>query len=283
LQRRKGIRRRLGLAALLVVCLAAVGALGARRTGVDPIHVVLAPNFTRTQPAQPLRVAVWNIHGGKGARGQSLEPIVAGLTGVDLAALLEVHATFDWAGGNQAQQLGERLGLQSAFFPAERRFWRDHLGGALLARPPLLGWSTRPLPCTQHKGFRSYTVAQVAWGDQRLQCLVAHLDRRQDRETQLRRVLDEFLKLPAPALLLGDLNTVAEDPLLAAFLKTNDVADPLAERPAAAGRVDWILGRGVRFASAGVLHNAGSDHPCFWADVAPADAAVARPGEGVRR
>jgi endonuclease/exonuclease/phosphatase family metal-dependent hydrolase len=113
-------------------------------------------------------------------------------------------------------------------------------------------------------------LVEVEQGPSALHVLVTHLDRVQDRAAQLDRVTAEFLSLPEPALLMGDLNTTADDPQLARLLAEPGVRDLVAEglgpKPPPV-RIDWILGRGLRALQAGVVDTRASDHPLVWAEV----------------
>jgi hypothetical protein len=83
----------------------------------------------------------------------------------------------------------------------------------------------------------------------------------------LRTVIDLFLALRPPAMLLGDLNTTRDDPLLRDLLATPSVADALANSPAGSGRIDWIITHGLKTVASGMSPAGASDHPQFWADL----------------
>lgn len=221
-------------------------------------------------PSDFLRVATFNIHGGRDGQDQ---PALAGdaqsLAGVHLAGLNEVRG--GWR-GDQTGWLGERLGLAGLYAPSERRWWRDHWGNALLSAAPVGDWQRVPLPGSRGKGYRNYLTAEVSCLGTTLHVLLTHIDTRHDRQAQLQTVGEAFLRLPEPALLMGDLNSDANDPLIQRLLATPGVTDCLAE--AAGGykrrRIDWILARGLRTVRCGIREQHASDHPCFWADVAVA-------------
>jgi endonuclease/exonuclease/phosphatase family metal-dependent hydrolase len=91
----------------------------------------------------------------------------------------------------------------------------------------------------------------------------------QDRAAQLASVIEAFLALPAPAIMMGDLNTLADDPQMARLLARDDVHDAVAEALGrqAPQRIDWILTRGLRGVASGVERNEASDHPLVWAEL----------------
>jgi endonuclease/exonuclease/phosphatase family metal-dependent hydrolase len=132
-------------------------------------------------------------------------------------------------------------------------------------------WRRVPLPHSNVKGHGNYLEAELSFAGGTLHLLLTHVDRRRDRQAQLAAVLARFAELPTPAVLLGDLNSTAEEPQLQELLAGGDVGDPLSlpgawgERP----RYDWILTRGLRVLAAGVTDSAASDHPAFWVEVAP--------------
>lgn len=72
-----------------------------------------------------------------------------------------------------------------------------------------------------------------------------------------------------PAILMGDLNTRRDDPWLQPRLGSGEwidcVGPLLTDDPPQ--RIDWILGRGVKPVSAGLVDHGASDHPCVWAEL----------------
>ncbi|MFM8219816.1 MAG: endonuclease/exonuclease/phosphatase family protein, partial [Planctomycetaceae bacterium] len=82
-----------------------------------------------------------------------------------------------------------------------------------------------------------------------------------------------FEELPPPAILMGDLNTTAVDPLLAPLLADEEIVNPFAGQvvPTTAGRgqIDWILVKGLQVRDAGWHDTGASDHPLLWVDLSP--------------
>jgi endonuclease/exonuclease/phosphatase family metal-dependent hydrolase len=253
----------------VVVLAAAVLAKGSYRQATGPAQGAAFQGTTRVSgqsQRQTLRVATCNIHGGKDAQGShSLERIAECLQDLDLIALNEVRGGL-WSGSpNQAETLGERVGLAWLFAPAERRWWRDNFGNGCLTSLPVTRWQRTPLAGPQRGSRRNVLWVQTKYRGRDLQVLITHLDRQSDREDQLRAVTRQFLELTEPCLLLGDLNSREDDPGLLELLATPGVRDPIREVLGAAtpSRIDWILTRGLRGVQAKSCDNGASDHPCF--------------------
>ena len=102
-----------------------------------------------------------------------------------------------------------------------------------------------------------------------VQIIVTHIDHRFDTTSQLQAVSSLFLGLSEPAILMGDLNVSDDDPRLGELLGTRGVLDALAAAPEKppAGRIDWILVRGLECKSGGVVDHGESDHPLVWAEL----------------
>jgi endonuclease/exonuclease/phosphatase family metal-dependent hydrolase len=217
-----------------------------------------------------LRVASFNIHSGRNARGEfDLARTAELLDGFDLVGLNEVRGAYDWQAGDQAELLGRRLDMPWLFAPTTHRWLREDFGNGVLCSLPVRQWQRMPLAGTRGKGHRNYVRLTIEHGDRDISVLVTHLDRVQDRAAQLTDVIEHFLSLPEPAILMGDLNTTANDPELAALLAHEGVHDVVAEGMATqpTKRIDWILSRGLRGVAGGVAPNQASDHPLVWAEL----------------
>jgi endonuclease/exonuclease/phosphatase family metal-dependent hydrolase len=217
-----------------------------------------------------LRVASFNIHSGRNAAGEfNLNRIAELLGGYDLVGLNEVRGAYQWQHGDQAEQLGRKLDMPWLFAPTTRRWLRDDFGNGALCSLPIVEWQRIPLAGTRGKGHRNYLHCTLDHQGQSIAVLVTHLDRVQDRAAQLTSVIDAFLALPAPAIMMGDLNTLADDPQLVRLLSRDDVHDAVAEglgrQPPQ--RIDWIFTRGLRGVASGVERNGASDHPLVWAEL----------------
>ena len=260
----------LWIALLILLALIAWGAWprpvkGGRGRGADQSALV---NAGGEAPAT-MRVATFNIHGGKGRDGRrDLARQADDLAGIDVAALQEVHDS--WRAPIQLSRLAGRLGLASLNAPVRSRWFRRHRNNALLARWPIGEWIRFPLTehATQRFHFRNLTIAELRLR-QPVWILFTHLNRKEGREAQLAQVMEEFLQ-KSPAVLMGDFNMNQDHPALREYLARDDVTDALGETleqddPC---RIDWILCRGLRVTDAGVIDSGASDHPLYWCDIA---------------
>lgn len=271
--------RRLTLRAwlVLIVVLLAGGAIiysGNRRSGTPAAQGTLLEGQDRlTAPAgyRVLRLATFNIHGGKGDDGVTdLSRTAALLLPFDVVGLQEIRNPA--LGDCNTTELGRQTGHAWLFAPSERRWWREHFGNGILSRRPVEAWERRPLVGTQNRGFRNVLVVRMSHDGQTLTILNTHIDRRRDHGPQLQAVRTMFLEAPTPVVLMGDLNTSADHPVLAELLATPGVIDatsPFDTRPDPhpRQRVDWILGRGITVVSGGVHDTIASDHPLVWAEI----------------
>ncbi|MBI5758805.1 MAG: endonuclease/exonuclease/phosphatase family protein [Planctomycetales bacterium] len=218
-----------------------------------------------------LRVATFNIHGGRGADGvRDLRRIADLLKGFDLVGLNEVHGARIGSDDNQSARLGKNLDQLWLFAPTERRWWRDDFGNAVLTKLTVNHWYRFPLPTTQGSGFRNVVWLTIPWRGRTVTVLVTHLDRTRDRETQLRTVLNLFQSLAPPAILLGDFNTTPTDPMLRRFLTESDAIDAVGSPNIGSGtndRIDWILARGLSRVDSDCVPTTASDHPLVWTEL----------------
>ena len=73
------------------------------------------------------------------------------------------------------------------FLPGQSRWGRPSYGNGLLSRFPVREWYCEPLIDTNREKFRTLTVASLPMGAETCAMLVAHLSKRQDQESHLRR------------------------------------------------------------------------------------------------
>jgi endonuclease/exonuclease/phosphatase family metal-dependent hydrolase len=252
--------------------------LGDGKKGTGPICAEhpegrFAANWTCPLfPSKTLRVGTFNIHGGRGADGRrDLDRTAQCLAGLDFAALNEVHGPCPWQPLDQAAELGTRLGMAWLFAPNTRTCCCLDSGNGLLSAWPVSFWQGIPLPHRRERGYRNAVLLGLEQGSRTVRVLLTHVTRSDDasRREQLRAVADLFLSLAEPAILLGDLNSPADDPEMRRLLGTAGVADPLGEKLGAAAppRIDWILARGMRSVDAGLREQGASDHPLAWAEL----------------
>lgn len=218
-----------------------------------------------------IRVASFNIHSGVGMDGvQDLKRIAQLLKPYDFVGLNEVRQPFVPGLSSQAEQLAAVSEQDWLFAPAERQWWCDHFGNGVLSRLKIGNWSRQPLRCTKGKGYRNLIDLEATLDGRSVRIFVTHIDRGQDREAQLERVIQQFLALPAstPAILMGDFNTTAEDPLLNPLFMAGNITDCGSRASDRSDdRIDWIFARNLECVTAGWVDAGVSDHPLVWAEL----------------
>ncbi|MCX5643515.1 MAG: endonuclease/exonuclease/phosphatase family protein [Phycisphaerae bacterium] len=274
-RRTGGSHRRRNLAILvLALCLGLYAAYAGRRTPVEPQQgaAVSWPNGSQPIAKTQLRVATYNIHRGKGTDGvRDLDRTAAILRDADLIGLNEVAGPAFWGRADQVEQLADKLKIGWQFAPNQYRWHKYHFGNGLLCRLPVGPWTSEPLVYDRARSnsHRNLLTAQVTAGGQLITFMVTHLDRGEIRPVQLKHVLDEFAE-HTPAVLVGDFNTTAADPLLVAFFADGNNVDAIAQTFGASddkGRIDWIITRGMRVLTGGMEPAGVSDHPCYWVNL----------------
>jgi len=218
------------------------------------------------------RAATFNIHGGEGRDGRlDLQRTAECFRGADLVALNEVYGRHFWEDADQAEILGRETNLDWLFAPSEHRWGHDHFGNAALTSLAVQSWQRFPLPRNYGHSCRNLLLAAFSHRGRTVRVVITHLDRShdRDRERQLQLASDLFLGLDEPAILMGDMNTMADEPAMKRLLAAPGVGDPLAEvmGQATPRRIDWILTRGLETLDAGLIDTGASDHPCIWADL----------------
>lgn len=269
----------------LLVLLLALGVGGYvmyanRRMPVGPQEGVGVSWPDQCQPSVQtrFRVATYNIHRGKGTDGvQDLGRTAKVLADADVVGLNEVAGPARPGQSDQAGRLGEELGIGWLFAPSQRRWHMYHFGNGLLSRLAVGRWTIEPLihDKTAHS-HRNVLTAKIMVGPQPVTVLITHIARSAIHPTQLRDVLTEFRK-HTPAILIGDLNTKADHPLLLDFFADSDNVDAIGVALAEADsseRIDWIITRGMRVLAGGMEPTGVSDHPCYWVDVEVAGTTV---------
>jgi endonuclease/exonuclease/phosphatase family metal-dependent hydrolase len=253
------------------LCVVLGGAYAGRRTPVEPQQGVGISWPTGSQPVAKVqfRVATYNIHRAKGTDGvRDLRRTAAVLREADLIGLNEVAGPAFWGQADQVEQLGRGLGIGWQFAPNQYRWLMYHFGNGLLSRLQAGPWTSEPLAYNRaiSNSYRNLLTAQIMAGEQPITFMVTHLDRGKIRPVQLVHVLDEFAK-HSPAVLVGDFNTNAADPLLVAFFTDSNNVDAIGQALGISddkGRIDWIITRGMKVLSGGTEPAGVSDHPCYW-------------------
>ena len=261
-------------AALLVcvaVILAAVLMLGARPQPPVGPFAGIGPDALNPPARAPsgllpdgMRVGVVNANRMRGPRGiEHRWRATACLTGLDLIGLVDVGGgmPFD-TGVDQADQVGRWLGLASQFAAAERRYWTDYTGHAVLAAGRIGPWVRLPLPRAHGPGHHALLATTVTLGNQVANVIVAGVTEGPDRDGQVSAVLAQYDRAAGPAILLADLATTPTDPLMAGV-----IADPDLAAVSLDGQ--WVIARGFTIDRVQVCDVGGSDHPRLAADLRP--------------
>ncbi len=262
---------------LTLFVLLAVWAVSRRVGGV--------PDFGRVFPADPavslvpkrkLRIGTFNIHRCKGQDGRrDVARVAQLLQGLDIIGLNEVAGSNLWWGDSQAKELSSHLKLSWLFSPVSTRLLDGDFGNGVLTSLPIRSWQKIPLPLNRKKSVRAVLLIVLETGDRPINLLVTHLDHRdkeqldRDGHKQLDTVISLFLALAEPAILMGDFNARANDPLIKELKNTAGVSDAIREAgiDSPPYRVDWIFLRGMRSVGGAIVENEASDHPIVWADV----------------
>ena len=264
----------LGLAAALIGLIIWDGA-DRRATDATRPMVQSPQSSAKHESPDYLKLASFNIHGGKGSDGvRSLARTAELLADSDFAGLYEVKATSDVTVPNQASALARTGDAGWLFAPTERRWWSDHFGNGLLFRVPVRSSLRFPLVNTRGKAYRNAILSTVELKGAAVRIVAVHIDRENDRRQQLETVIELFLSLQKPCLLMGDLNTIATDPLLEDLVARQDVRSPLQESLEGhlpSQNIDWIFTRGLRTISVNLVENTASDHPLLKAELAQDD------------
>ena len=230
----------------------------------------LTGSSTSTDLAAPtrLRLAAFNIHSGRGLDDRfDLDRTAAVLKGCDLISIHEARGAGPWW-SNSVDVLAGKLKMSGLFSPVEIWWWHPWFGNGILTDTRITHWERTPLPTTPGMAYRDVVTLQVPFGSGTLNVLMVHMAKKSDHARAFAVAADMFRKLPEPAIMMGDMNTRADDPAMQALLHSGDVQDPVGQsvkRPPEC--VDFILTRGVAWHHAGLVTNDASDHPMVWADI----------------
>lgn len=258
---------------IVVGLLSAVFFAGWRRVPAPP---ATGSGFSATPLAvdaesRILRLATFNIARGRGKDGKvDLSRTAEQLKGYDVVGLNEVGTSFfsSASSSNDVRDIGEALHAPWLFAPAEYRFWQPYFGNGSLSFLPIKQWLSIPLISTQSAGHRNTLLLRVERGGTVVSILITHLDRGQDRAAQLTSVATLFAGLAEPCILMGDLNTLPDDPLLKSITAIPGVMEPLAEMTdESPRRIDYIFTRGLIVRDAASEDAGASDHPLVWAEL----------------
>ena len=242
----------------------------------ETLHPVATIEVSDAHEPHRFRVGTFNIHSCKGLDGRRDVARVANcLKDLDFVALNEVQGSNLYEKQDQAALLGQRLGMAWLFAPAIRQWYWLEAGNALLTKVPVIAWRRIPLVRQVDYSFRNAVQVDLQWRPNSegrvIHILVTHVNRRYDseRQAQLKEVIPMFLALPEPAVLLGDLNSTAQDAQIRQLMASPGVIDAVGQvlGPKDPERIDWVFVRGLRCISAGIMENDASDHPMVWAEL----------------
>jgi endonuclease/exonuclease/phosphatase family metal-dependent hydrolase len=269
--------RRVWPVGLSVLGLAVLVVIGARSGPADPVQPLTLQEQDRVASLDdhaPLRVATFNIHAGVGRDGiRDLGRTATALANLDVAALQEVRNPLLGFHGPQVLDVANRLNMAWLFVPAEMRWWRNDYGNGFLTRVPLNDCVRIPLPTPSRQRFRAALLANFAYRGRTVHLLAVHIDKDMELNThdnQLHTVIDLFLSLQEPAILLGDMNEFGSHPEIKRLLATPGVQSALAgalKPTVKTDPIDWIFTRGFRTVHAEWRATPSSDHPVACADL----------------
>ena len=217
-----------------------------------------------------LVIATYNIQTGKDEFGKRDISRSANLIrNADIVGLQEVYAE-SWLnklgfGSCQTKMLAEPGQFGSLFCATRRRWFREHRGNAFLSKIPIDSWQIKMLPDFTGKSYRNMTIVKLQWKSEPLTIINTHLHTRQGREQQLEIVLAEF-NAHKRVILMGDLNSKIETPLLKEAVQNSDITDAIALTkidPDPINRIDWILTKGCKVDSGKFKEKGISDHPYY--------------------
>jgi endonuclease/exonuclease/phosphatase family metal-dependent hydrolase len=222
-----------------------------------------------------LRIASFNIHGGKLGGRARLSPLVDAVTPLDadILGLQEVDRRQRRSGfADQAAAVAGGLGCAHVYGPTRRRIVRGQYGNALIVRGNILRHEVVRLPESGTKQQpRVAILARVEVRGIELTVAVTHLQHHPKRlhhlpneaPQQLRALLERLSNQPGPRVIIGDFNMQPPraEPILHAAGYT--VADTGPAYPAGEPtlQLDYIAVDGLTIESTSVVATGDvSDH-----------------------
>ena len=178
-----------------------------------------------TSKKQELRVMSYNIHHANPPSKEGfidLEAIIKTIKAEDpdLVALQEIDANTQRSGkGNQAQQIGDALGMH-VFFGKAINFENGAYGVAILSKFPIIDSKIYKLPtqAKTHGEPRILATTTVELPDGRKICFGStHLDAQKadtNRLLQIKKIVEIAKKEQLPFIVAGDFNAVPNTPVI---------------------------------------------------------------------
>ena len=268
--RSRKLKRFISLVALLAVA-GVVYAFGDHPVPTGPAEGSTFEGVPATRPSgsRYLMLGTFNIDSGQGLDGKTdLARTASCMQKLDFIGMNEVHGFLWGQPKNQAIELSQYLELPYLYVPVEKRWGQETFGNAVFSNLPITHWQRIVLPSKPGMSLRNYLLTDATWHGKTLHILTTHTDWKEGGTEQFQIVRDVFLKLPEPAILMGDLNSPASSPLIQQLKQTpgvEEAIDQILEK--IPGRVDWIFLRGLRTHDAGQVDAKASDHPAYWASV----------------
>ncbi len=228
------------------------------------------PKSGFTKEKNSLSIGTYNVQSGKDINGKrDISRSADIIKAADIVGINEVYAA-SWLGSkNQAQALAEHSDFGWLFAATRRRWFREHRGNALLSRFPVNNWSIEMLPDTTGKQYRNLVTAFINFNGHEVAILVTHLHTKEGREQQLACVLEKFQQHDH-AVLMGDMNTAIDHPIVQSVLVEGSFIDAIASSPNDSdcendenSRIDWILTKGFTTVSSKFEPIGISDHPYY--------------------
>lgn len=229
-----------------------------------------------------MRVASFNIHGGKLGGRRNLPPLVAACVDLraDILGLQEVDRRKQRSGfADQAKVVARGLGCAHVYGPTRHRVVRGQYGNALIANGRIDDVEVPVLPDSgTGQQRRAAILARVRTAELDVSVAVTHLAHHtkklkhlpNEAPGQLAAVLEWLTERPAPRIIIGDLNL--QPPLATPILEQAGftVAPTGPAYPADAPRIqiDYIAVNGLIVESAAVMPISDvSDHRPVVADL----------------
>ena len=159
------------------------------------------------------------------------------------------------------------------FLPSQKKYFRESFGNGFLSSFPVNVWYRESL-IYEHddnisSSYRNLTTIQFKFNNKIVTVLLTHLDFGTIREIQLSYVINKFNKYNH-CILIGDLNSIREDPLLIDLLNRNNALDALNVALGSKDipdRIDWIIVKGFKVIEGGYTPPGISDHPLYWVEL----------------
>ncbi|MBN1590428.1 MAG: endonuclease/exonuclease/phosphatase family protein [Pirellulales bacterium] len=232
-----------------------------------------------------VRIGTLNMASGRGRDGiVDLGRTADVLEGLDLVALQEARGGFLFRTDNQAAMLARFRRCGWLYAPTETRWHCKQFGNAVLSNLPVRHWQRIPLPRQFDRSYRNMVFLTLDHGRRPIHVIATHATQRdpRDRKVQLDAAIEFFLALEEPAILLGDLNSLRDSPVIRQLAAREGVDEPIGRLVDAPpkGQVDWIFVRGLQCVAAGVRDEGVSDHPLYWVEIeVPGDEKSLSPGK----